>query len=398
VEYQSVGEDITNEKRLEQELRQGQKMEALGRLAGGVAHDFNNLLTAINGYSQIMLRRLPSDDPHRGFVQEIMQAGERAAALTRQLLLFSRRETPHRRAVDLNELVEGIVRMLERVIGEDVKVVTHLAPDLHPLEADPGHVEQVVLNLAINARDAMPQGGLLTLKTENLSLADAEVRYGQGLGSGDFIHLSVADTGTGMDEDTRGRIFEPFFTTKEKGTGLGLAVVYGIVQEHGGWIQLDSVLGVGTTFHVYLPALGEGALGSEDATSGDAVELEGGNECVLLVEDDPDVRDFVARILNDQEYTVLVAHNATDAITLFEQEQDCIDLVFTDVILPDGTGLELADELLARKEGLRILAGTGYLDDRVRPTDLAARGITLLRKPYDLPDVLRALREALQTK
>jgi len=377
-------------KQLQEQLLQAQKLEAIGRLAGGVAHDFNNLLTAINGYSQLLLGSLSSEDPRRRFAEVILEAGQRAAALTRQLLLFSRRQVSQPRILNLNEAIANLEKMLRRLIGEDVHLLTRLDPELCPVRADPAQIDQVLMNLSVNARDAMPQGGTLIIRTSNVSFP----QDAPGARPGQFVRLSVEDTGMGMDEEVMAHIFEPFFTTKEDGTGLGLSVVYGIVQDHSGWIEVESEPGKGTAFAIYLPAASEGTEAGEEA-QGTAEAPQGHGEGVLVVEDEPRVRAFATWLLNQNGYTTFEATTVREAQEVFTREEGRIHLLFTDMVLPDGPGLGLVDRLLARQEGLGILLSSGYLDDRSQFVAAQERGFHLVQKPYTASTLLQAVHEAL---
>ncbi len=389
--------DITERKRLEERLRRSQKMEAVGRLAGGVAHDFNNLLTAITGYSDLLLRDLDDHDPLRQDVEQIMKAGERAASLTRQLLAFSRGQALQPQVLDLNATVADMGKMLRRLIGEDIDLVTVLDPELERVKADPSRIGQVIVNLAVNARDAMPQGGRLTIKTENVTLDKACCQVLPEARPGKFVCLSVEDTGVGIDEEISQHIFEPFFSTKgEEGIGLGLAVVYGIVRQHGGWINVYSEPGQGSTFKVYLLAF---SLESEEDGTEEVISLQGfkgRGERLLVVEDDPGVRELARRALGENGYVVFEATSAADALDIFEREKGHFHLVFSDVVLPDQTGLQLVDHFLARKPALKVLLSSGYADRKSQWPLICERGFHFLEKPYTLSALLRAVREAIE--
>jgi two-component system cell cycle sensor histidine kinase/response regulator CckA len=388
--------DITKRKHLEDQLRQSQRMEAIGRLAGGVAHDFNNLLTTIIGYSDILLKCLNGQDPLREDVEEIGRAAKRAASLTRQLLAFSRKQVLQPQSLDLNVLVSDVDKMLHRIIGEDIELVNDLDPGLGRVKADPGQVEQIIMNLAINARDAMPQGGRLTIKTENVTLDEDYYQIIPGARPGRFVCLSVTDTGVGMTKETLQHIFEPFFSTKENGTGLGLAVAYGIVKQHEGWINVYSEPGHGSTFRVYLPAFAVEP-GEERVEAIPLQELQGRGEWILLVEDEAAVRELVARSLGENGYVVFKAASAQEALEIFARERGKFHLIFSDVVLPDGTGLQLADQFLPRNPELRVLLSSGYTAQKSQWPLISERGFRFLQKPYTLADLLRALRAAVDT-
>lgn len=401
--YSAAQQELAERKRAEEErnqmqaqLLQAQKMEAVGRLAGGVAHDFNNLLTAIISYSDFLLNRLDTTDRRRGDVEEIKRAGERAAALTRQLLAFSRRQMLQPQVLHLNDVVLDIGKMLRRLIGEDIKLTVALDPALETVRVDPSQLEQVILNLAINARDAMPDGGALTIRTENVTVDESQARLVPEARPGRFVCLSVEDTGAGISVEIREHLFEPFFTTKEqgKGTGLGLAVVHGVISQHGGWVVVDSVPGQGARFHVYLPVV------AAASSNGDAIELAldplcGHGERVLLVEDESSVRDAISRALEENGYTILAAANAAEALELYEREQGRFDLLLSDVVLPGQSGVQLAEELLARKPGLRVLLTSGYADREPLRNAIRQKDFRFLQKPYDVAGLLHAVHETI---
>ncbi len=395
VGYLQLTRDVTRERELEAQLRQTQKMETVGRLAGGIAHDFNNLLTAISGYSQLLLADLAADDPHRADVAQIDRAAGRATELTHQLLAFSRRQVLQPVVVDLNTIVRGIAPMLRRLLGEDVALRTTLASDLGAVRADPGQIEQVIVNLAVNARDAMPSGGTLTLETANIELDDRFVEAHSEVTPGHYVRLVARDTGSGMDAETLARIFEPFFTTKDlgKGTGLGLATVYGIVKQSGGYIYVTSEPDAGAAFSVYLPQVdepvspGRGMPAAGDAALGDA-------ETVLVVEDETAVRDVVRTVLERHGYRVLAAGDASEALAIATAHPASIDLLLTDVVLPGLSGPELAEQLRDTRSGLRVLFTSGYAE--TTSLDLAALGPhAYLAKPFTLDGLARKVREAL---
>jgi len=385
--------DTTERDRLEQQLRQSQKMEAVGQLAGGVAHDFNNLLCIITGYGELLLGGLAPDNPQRKMVEQIKSAGDRAASLTRQLLAFSRQQVIVPKILDLNAVVADTARMLVRLIGEDIEFATTLDPALGRVKADPGQVEQVLMNLVVNSRDAMPQGGKLTIETANVSMDAAAASLRPGLRPGEYVLLAVSDTGSGMDETTRGRIFEPFFSTKErgKGTGLGLAVVYGIVKQSGGSIDVYSEPGRGTTFKVYLPR--EAAALSREVTG--TSDTPKGRETVLLVEDEAAVRHLALLILRTAGYDVLTASQGEDALRVAEAHASPIDLLITDVVMPQMSGRRLADLLTVRHSGLKVLYLSGYTDDAVVRHGILEAGVAFLQKPFSVDALARKVREVL---
>jgi PAS domain S-box-containing protein len=396
VALRGVMVDVTQERRLEAQYLQAQKMEAVGRLAGGVAHDFNNLLTAVLGYSQLLLARLERDDPARELAGEIHRAGEQAAALTRRLLAFSRKQVLQLTVFSLNDVIAGMRKMLATLIGEDVEIHVQLDPALGLVRADPAQVEQVIVNLAVNARDAMPQGGRLELETANEDLVPGVAAGNPGLPPGPYVRLTVRDSGCGMDADTLGRIFEPFFTTKEvgKGTGLGLATAYGIVQQSGGRIAVESSPGRGATFHIYLPRLGDPVVAPRGSPAAPA-RWPGGSETVLLAEDDKAVRDFARALLADTGYRVLEAADGLDALRVCETHPGPIHLLLTDVVMPGMTGRTLADHLVALRPGLRVLYMSGYTDDAVLRRGVVEADTAFLAKPFRPEELARKVREVL---
>ena len=387
--------DITERKSLEQQLRQSQKIEAIGRLTGGIAHDFNNLLTVINGYSEMLLQTLPAGDLQRDNVVQIREAGERAASLTRQLLAFSRRQILAPVVLDLNATVTNMDKMLRRVIGEDIDLMPALKPGLGHVKADPGQIEQVILNLAVNARDAMPKGGKLTIETADVELDEDYARQHVGARTGPHVMLAVSDTGVGMDAETQAHIFEPFFTTKEqgKGTGLGLATVYGIVKQSGGSIWAYSEVGRGATFKIFLPRVNE-ATESRGPCEEVAQTLRGA-ETILLVEDDTGVRALARAILQGNGYTVLEASNGAAAIQVFTAHKGTVHLIISDVIMPLLSGREMAASLVAANPDVKVLFISGYTDDAVVRHGVLERGIPFLQKPFTPNSLLRKVREAL---
>jgi two-component system cell cycle sensor histidine kinase/response regulator CckA len=381
--------DITDRVRLEDQLRQAQKMEAVGRLAGGVAHDFNNILTAISSYSELLLADLAREDPRRADVEEIRKATERAAALTRQLLAFSRRQVLQLKVVDLNAVISGAEKLLRRLIGEDIALVTRLDRALHPVRADAGQLEQVIMNLAVNARYAMEKGGTLTLETGNVEFTASEQTAEQSIvAPGRYALLTVSDTGTGMDAETKRHIFEPFFTTRERGrgTGLGLATVYGIVQQSRGFIWVDSEPGRGAVFRIYFPAATEAAAAAESPAS-PAAQPGAGTETILVVEDEDAVRAVACASLRRQGYTVLEAPNARAALEVLAEFSDRIELLLTDVVMPGLSGPALADRLATLRPDTRVLFMSGYTDDAIVRHGILEPGLNFLQKPFT-PDIL----------
>jgi PAS domain S-box-containing protein len=390
--------DVTDRRILEEQVILSQKMEAIGRLAGGVAHDFNNILTAIGGYSDLLLADLPPDDRRRHDVEEIHQATERAAALTHQLLAFSRRQVLQPKVINLNALVPDIEKMLRRLIGEDILFATVLHPSLGNVRADPGQLEQVIVNLAVNARDAMLDGGRLTIETRNVELDEAYTAEHPAVKPGRYVMLAVTDSGFGMDEETKARIFEPFFTTKVrgKGTGLGLATVYGIIQQTGGHIWPYSEPGRGTTMRVYLPRVDAPADPIERPRDA-APEALRGSETILVVEDEAPVRAVTRQLLERNGYTVLEAPDGPAALALVDGEAGGrhIDLLLTDVIMPGMSGRELAAQLNARRPNVRVLFMSGYTDDAVVRHGMLEPGLAYLEKPFRPTALLRKVRGVL---
>ena len=385
---QGIARDVRERDALERQLRQSQKMEAVGQLAGGVAHDFNNLLTVIRGNAELLIAELPPNDPARNDVEQITQAADRAAALTRQLLAFSRKQVVQPRELDLNELLGGLEKMLQRLIGEDFTILTLRSHEPALVKADPGQLEQVMLNLVVNARDAMPGGGTITVETAMIDVGD-DAHAPVSSPSGRAIVLSVTDTGTGMDAATQARIFEPFFTTKEvgKGTGLGLSTVFGIVQQAGGQISCSSQPGKGTTFHIYLPMVATCAVADTvDEVTDDQL---GGHETILLVEDEDAVRALASRILRRAGYKVIEARHGQDALAAAHDHPYHIDLLLSDIVLPAMNGLVLSKRLGMYRPGLRVLLMSGYTDDEIVRRGLHEPGIAYLQKPFT-SDVLAA--------
>jgi PAS domain S-box-containing protein len=391
----SLARDITERRNLEEQLLQAQKMEAVGRLAGGVAHDFNNLLTAIMGYSELALDALPEDHPEHNHIEEIRKAGERAAALTRQLLAFSRKQIFEPEVLCLNEVVSGMTKMLKRMIPEDVELVAVLDPGLERVKLDPTQMEQVLLNLAVNARDAMPGGGKLTLETANVELDVAYAKSHPEVQPGHYVMLAVSDTGCGMDEATKARIFEPFFTTKEKskGTGLGLSTVYGIVKQSGGSIFVYSEPGKGTAFKIYLPRVEE-ALEPQRASAGPREQPKGA-ETVLVAEDDETLRRLIYEILQSSGYAVLEAGRGEEALRLAGEHAGPIHLLITDMVMPGMGGREVAGRLAALRPGTRVLFVSGYTDDAIVRHGVLESGLAFLQKPFVPEALLRKVREVL---
>ncbi len=389
--------DITERLKMEQELFNAQKLESVGLLAGGIAHDFNNVLTAIHGYSQMVLEQVGEESPCAADLARIMEATERGASLVRQLLAFSRKQVMQPRVLDLNTVVTGMEKMLHRVIGEDIAIVMRLEPELVRVKADPGQIEQVLMNLAVNARDAMPRGGTLTIETATADLDEACAGRYHGLGPGRYARLAVGDTGCGMPPSVQAHIFEPFFTTKEpgKGTGLGLSTVYGIVKQSGGDIRVSSEPGKGSTFEIYLPAVESAA--EQEAARRARAEACAGNETILLVEDDDALRELAARILHRAGYTVLCARDAGEAIAIGSGHEGPIHLLLTDVVMPGAGGRELSARLAEMRAELKTLYITGYASGDIDPGGGGDGSIALLQKPFTQEDLTRRVRRVLDS-
>ncbi len=394
VNYVAVKRDVTRERRLEDQLLQSQKMEAIGRLAGGVAHDFNNLLGVITGYGDLLLRRLPAEDPSRGKLEQIRKAADRAAALTRQLLAFSRRQVLQPKVLDLNLVVADLDKMLRRLIGEDVALVTALEEGLGCVRADSGQIEQVIMNLAVNARDAMPEGGKLTIETRNVEIGEAYVAQHPQVAPGRYVMLAVSDTGCGMDAETQAHIFEPFFTTKEqgKGTGLGLSTVYGIVKQSGGYIWTYSEVGQGTTFKIYLPGVDE-VQGAGEAVA--RPRPPRGSETILVVEDEEALRTMLQETLEGNGYAVLVAGGGEEALRIAGAHEGRIRLMVTDVVMPGMSGREAAEGVAALQPGILVLYISGYTTDAIVHHGVLGPGTAFLEKPFTPDALLHKVREVL---
>jgi PAS domain S-box-containing protein len=394
---QVVINDVTERKQLEEQFRQAQKMEAVGRLAAGVAHDFNNLLTAILGTTDLMLEDLPADDADREGLLDIRRAAERAAVLTRQLLTFSRQQVVSPQVLRLNDLVLELEKLLRRLLGEDVAVRVTLAPDCGGVKADTGQLEQVIVNLAVNARDAMPNGGQLTIETKNVDL-DADYPTDRvTIPAGRYVMVAVTDTGTGMDAGTKARIFEPFFTTKPvgKGTGLGLATVYGAVKQSGGFIWLYSEVGQGTSFKIYLPRVDAV---ERQAVAEDAVASLDGSETVLVAEDEDAVREIIEKALQARGYRVMVARDGREALGLAGGHAGHIDVLVTDVVMPDMNGRELSTRLTEVRPRMKTLFLSGYTDDAILQHGVLEAGVSFLQKPFSLVALARKVRDVIEAR
>ena len=391
-----IARDISERKRLEQGLRQAQKMEAIGRLAGGVAHDFNNLLTVIMGHSQEMIERLPPDDPSRADALQVLSAGEFAAGLTRQLLAFSRQQIIAPQVLDFNAVVGSLTPMLRRLIGEDVNLDLRIGSERYAVKADPGQLEQVIMNLVVNARDAMPHGGTLTIETAGALIEASATVDRSFMVSGRYVLLVVRDTGHGMDSETKAHLFEPFFTTKDsgRGTGLGLSTVYGIVKQNDGYIFVDSEPASGTTFRLYLPRRPDAEI-APAAAARPPRKATGGSERILLVDDDLGVRNFAARVLGSRGYAVLPASSPDEAIELAEEHDARIDLLLTDVVMPGCTGRALATILHESNPGLKVLYMSGYTTEAIVDHGILDPSIAFIGKPFTAQHLALKVRETL---
>jgi PAS domain S-box-containing protein len=395
-------QDITERHELEGQLRQSQKMEAVGRLAGGIAHDLNNALTAIAGYAELALGAIPAEHAARTDIEEIRRAAERAGSVTRQLLAFSRKQLFEPRLVDLNDLVGSLGRLLERLLGADIAIETSMAPDLPAIVGDPGQLEQAIINLSVNARDAMPSGGRITLATSFDTVDEEYSRSHMPMQPGRYVTLRVSDTGTGMSRETLTHIFEPFFTTKDpgKGTGLGLTMVYATIKQVGGFLFVESEIGRGTTFHIHFPPAPMPAVAAEPARStAGAPETTrgpapGGGETLLVVEDEPAVRSLVAAALGRDGFQLLLASSADEALALARQQLGAIDLLLTDAIMPGKSGIDLANALVAERPDLPVILMSGYTEQTLDMTGLS-RPVSLLQKPFTPRELRQRVRDVL---
>lgn len=397
VRFTGTVQDITEQRRLEDQFRQAQKMEAIGRLAGGIAHDFNNLLSVILGYSELMQDFVEKGSPLQRHSDYIRDAAKRGAGLTRQLLAFSRRQMLESTVLDMNALVTELVKMLPRLIGEDIELKISLTPEVWSVKADAGQIEQVILNLAVNSRDAMPQGGRLMIETANVELDQDYCRHHPPAQAGEYVMVAVADTGVGMDKATRARLFEPFFTTKEKGkgTGLGLATTYGIVKQSGGYIWAYSEVGHGTTFKVYLPRV-LAPVTTEIRRAPEPAVL-GGSETILLVEDEQSLRNVIEDGLTRVGYRILPCQSAEDAIRQCECYPNDIHLLLTDVVMPQMSGREIATRVEKVRPGVKVLYMSGYTDDAIVQRGVLEPGVAFLEKPFRSVDLARKVREVLDS-
>ena len=379
---------------MEEQFRHSQKMEAVGRLAGGVAHDFNNLLTVIGGHTEIALTRIDKNNPLHDSLQEVKIAADRASSLTRQLLAFSRRQVMEIKVLNLNTVIRDTEKMLRRLLGEDIAVITQPSENLGLVKADPGQIEQVLTNLAVNARDAMAEGGRLVIATDNLEITEADDPTHAGLKPGRYVRISVSDTGHGMNPEVMSKIFEPFFTTKEqgKGTGLGLSTVFGIVKQSGGEIRVHSELEKGTTFVIILPRVeeAESVIGKKDLK-----EPPRGTETVLIIEDEKSVLKMAAQLLKNQGYQILEAPGSEDAMRVFEEHSGPIDLVLTDVVMPVCRGPALVERLKQLRDNFKVLYMSGYTDGGVGDLGVLRRGDNFIQKPFTLESLAGKVRSVL---
>ncbi|NTV46450.1 MAG: PAS domain S-box protein, partial [Chlorobiales bacterium] len=396
--FLAIKEDISHNIALEQQLRQAQKMEAIGHLAGGVAHDFNNLLLVIKGFSDLVLRKIAPENPNYEHIQQIQRAGDRAAELTRQLLAFSRKQILQPKILDLTALLKDMEKMLRRIIGEDIDLFTIYEDDLYQVKADPGQIEQVILNLAVNARDAMPSGGKLTIESHNACLDEAYVKANEGSAIGHYAMIAITDTGIGIDKQTQAHIFEPFFTTKDvgKGTGLGLSTVYGIIKQSGGNIWVYSETGIGTTFKIYLPSIDDaGEMPKQHTKSKNAIR---GTETILIVEDEDVVCELLKTGLEDLGYKTFNAYSGPKALELIEKHSEEIHMLLTDVVMPEMSGRELADKVEVRYPNIKTLFMSGYTDSEIVHHSVLDEGVAFIQKPFTIPTVAKKIRAMLDEK
>jgi two-component system cell cycle sensor histidine kinase/response regulator CckA len=390
--------DISARKRLEEQLVQSQKMEAVGRLAGGIAHDFNNLLTIICGYDNLLLKRLSPFDPMRGYAEEILKASERAAALTRQLLAFGRRQIIQPKVLNLNEVLEESMKMLSRLIGENIELKVFAAPDLGNVKVDRSQMEQVILNLVVNARDAITDNGRITIETSNVTLDREYARTHLGVEPGFYVLLAISDNGKGMDAETKRHMFEPFFTTKpvERGTGLGLATVFGIVKQNGGDIWVYSELGQGTTFKIYLPRIPEAA--EERRRNSEEKTVQGTDQTILLVEDEEGVRKLISEVLRQNGFKVIEASDALQATQASARHGGDIHLLLTDVVMPHSSGRQLADKLVESRPNMKVLYMSGYTENTVVHHGVLDADVAFLPKPFAFETLLSKISELLNKR
>ena len=395
--------DITERKQIEVEKRsletqllQAQKMEAIGNLAGGVAHDFNNLLTIIQGNTQLLMMKIDENDPNRRELKQIINATTRAANLTRQLLLFSRKQAMEFKTININNTISDLLKMIKRLIGENINILPKLDQQLWNIEADEGNLEQIIVNLAVNARDAMPTGGTLTIQTKNMPLTEEESQCIKYARAGRFIRLSIADTGKGIPKDLQDKIFDPFFTTKEagKGTGLGLSVVYGIIKKHNGWINVSSTVNRGTIFNIWLP-VSENAMIAETSQKAHKSLPQGNNEKVLIIEDETELLMLVSTALQQNGYLPINARNSTEALEQIKKENGAIDLIISDVILPDKDGVQLVKEILSEYPDIPVILSSGYSEERIVQSIIENKNSRFIQKPFTIPELLDLMHNIL---
>ncbi len=396
--YDGNLEDITERKMLEIQLHEAQKMRTVGQLAGGIAHNYNNILTVIQGNTELVLMAVREDERLSHGLNEVLKASKRAARLTARLLTFGQQEQTEFILLDLNTVIHNVLEKLNGLIGEQISLFTDLEPRLSTIEEDAGNIERIIENLVVNAREAMPEGGEITIATENVRVDRKYCAAHPEAQSGRFVCLSVRDTGVGMSKDNLGRIFEPFFSTKDfsEGAGLGLSVVYGIVRPHGGWIAVESAPGEGATFKVYLPAVSVNSKEEDLEVSVPSETFRGRGERILVVEDEEFILNFSTEVLSENGYVVFAATTAQEALDLFDKEEGSFDLLFCDVVLPDGRGPELVEQLLERRPGINVLFTSGYNDERSDLGAIQEKGIPVLQKPYLLSDLLRAVNEVMK--
>ena len=383
---------------MQQQLLQSQKLESIGTLAGGVAHDFNNIMTVIIGLSQLVLSRTKKSDPNYQNLESILNSSQRAAELTKQLLLFSRKQDMDFEIINLNETIAGLRKMLDRLITEDIEVQNDLDYDLWQIKADRNQIEQVIINLAINARDAMPGGGKLTISTQNMVVNKEIAEDIPEIREGNYVRMDITDTGKGIKKKIRDKIFDPFFTTKgmAEGTGMGLSVVHGIVKKHKGGIKVASEIGEGTIFTIYFPARKGESQKDIDEETHNFKDYKGKGETILVVEDEQSFLDYLNTILKTYGYNIHSAPNSTEALQIFKAEKENINLVLSDVIMPGISGVELADKLRELKDGIKIILSSGYSDQKVDPADIRAKGYKFIPKPYGVLKILKYLRQELE--
>ena len=396
--YESLKKRDAEKEQLEEQLRHSQKMEAIGTLAGGVAHDFNNILTRVIGYSELILYNMKLEDPLREKIEAILEDGLRAESLTRQLLAFSRKEVIQPINININEITENLNKMLVRLIGENINFETNLHPDVYPVLADPKQIEQIIINLVVNARDAMTDTGTLTIETANITINESDIAGFSDITAGNYVVLSVQDTGCGISKENLAKIFEPFFTTKEvgKGTGLGLSTVYGIVKQNHGDIKITSEPDKGTTINIYLPRLEERETTFlEEEEEEEEIKYPEGTETILLVEDDGGIRQLVSGLLRDLGYTVHETKNGMEALQVFEEKEKTIDLLLTDVIMPKMGGIKLAEEITSRSSAIKVLFISGYIDREFDQSNLEDERIAILQKPFNSSTLSRKIRDIL---